>query len=150
MATITAAEFKAKHTKEKNVYRQISQWLRAEHPNILYRWDVGADVRLTIGQATKLKALQMPQRGFPDLIIFKPAGRINRPEHPSGFIGMALEVKKDGTKLQKRDGKTWATPHIEEQSEMLIRFEREGYFAAFVCGFENTKTLIQEYLSGKL
>lgn len=53
---------------EKNVHRQVAEYLRAAYPKILFRSDSGAGMRLTIGQAVQQKKQQNGMR-WPDLMI---------------------------------------------------------------------------------
>lgn len=59
--------------------------------------------------------------------------------------GLYIELKKDGTRLKKKDG-NWATEHIAEQAETLEQLRKEGYKAEFAIGFEQAKKIIDEYL----
>jgi len=145
MITITAAEFKKKHAKEANVYKKVAAWLKAEHPNLIYRWDASADMRLTMGQAVKLKALQMTNRGYPDLFIAKPLYSAS-----SNYSGAYFEIKREGEKLFKKDGITYASEHLKEQTAMLQHLLYLGYYATFTFGFEDTKKKIEDYLNGRL
>ncbi|MCM1218179.1 MAG: hypothetical protein NC548_27150 [Lachnospiraceae bacterium] len=61
--------------------------------------------------------------------------------------GLYIELKKDGTRLKKRNG-SWATEHIAEQAEVLDKLRRRGYCAEFAVGFDEAKRIIDEYLGG--
>jgi hypothetical protein len=63
----------------------------------------------------------------------------------NGKGGLFIELKKDGTRLKKKDG-TWASPHIAEQAETLIKLRGEGYEATFAVGFDEAKATIDSYL----
>ena len=71
---------------EESIALKVARFLKIQYPNINYRFDVGADINLSIGQASKFKALQMNKRGYPDLFIAKPS---------KGYHGLYIEVKKD-------------------------------------------------------
>ena len=110
-----------KYNSEHNLYEQIARYLQLQYPDVIYRFDIAADLKLTPGQAAKHKRLH-PERGYPDLFISEP--KIAKPqcrvltdeerrklEKDMNFIivriqqnyhGLYLEIKKDGTKL-KRD-----------------------------------------------
>lgn len=60
-----------------------------------------------------------------------------------------IELKKDGTRLKKKNGE-WASDHIAEQAEMLERLEFRGYRAMFAVGFDEAKKIIDLYFKGKL
>ena len=59
--------------------------------------------------------------------------------------GLFLELKKEGTRLKKKDGE-WASPHIAEQAEVLRKLRDRGYAAEFVVGFDEAKKVIDDYL----
>lgn len=122
---------------EHEMYMQIADYMRYQYPKVIYRFDLAADLKLSIGQAKKHKRLQ-GRRGYPDLFIAHPMGK---------YHGMYLELKKDGTRLQKRNG-DFASEHIKEQWEMLGALTLRGYKAEFACGFDEAKKIIDEYLGG--
>jgi hypothetical protein len=135
-----------KYNSEHNLYEQIARYLQQQYPDVIYRFDVGADLKLTMGQAAKHKRLH-PKRGYPDLFIAEPSTNIwNNPVREWGLhFGLYVEIKKDGEKLNKKDG-SWRTPHIAEQAGMLENLRARGYRAEFGVGFDECKQIIDEYL----
>lgn len=135
-----------KYSSEHNLYEQIARYLQLQYPDVIYRFDIAADLKLTPGQASKHKRLH-PTRGYPDLFIAESSTNIwNSPVREWGlYFGLYIEIKKDGEKLTKKDG-SWRTPHIAEQAEMLERLRQAGYKAEFGVGFEGCKKIIDEYL----
>lgn len=126
---------------EHEMYMQIADYMRYQYPKVIYRFDLAADLKLSIGQAKKHKRLQ-GRRGYPDLFIAEPRrNRINGKQYHGAF----LELKRDGTRLQKRNG-DFASEHIKEQWEMLGALTLRGYRAEFACGFDEAKKIIDEYL----
>ena len=130
---------------EHQLYELVAAFMQLQYPNVVYRFDLAADLKLTVGQAAKHKKLH-PRRGYPDLFIACPAdyqdtyGRWHRAN------GLFLELKKDGEKLYKKDGKTFKTDHIREQAEMLELLRRFGYKADFAIGYEDTIKKIKAYM----
>lgn len=59
--------------------------------------------------------------------------------------GLFLELKKEGTRLKKKNG-DWASEHIKEQAKVLEQLRDRGYCAEFAVGFDETKKIIDEYL----
>lgn len=133
---------------EHLIYEQIAMYMKLQYPDVIYRFDLAADLKLTPGQATRHKRIH-PFRGYPDLFIAEPV-----PEYDSegriighGYSGLYLEIKKEGTRLRKKDG-AWASEHIAEQAEMLNKLRARGYAAEFTVGFDGAKTIIDDYLKG--
>lgn len=150
-----------KYDSEHNLYEQIARYLQTQYPDVIYRFDLAADLKLTPGQAAKHHRLH-PERGYPDLFIAESSTNIwNNPVREWGLhFGLYIEIKKDGTKLKRdKDAKKplkgevkirkkgdWWDKHIEEQAEMLEKLRARGYRAEFGVGFEGCKKIIDEYL----
>jgi hypothetical protein len=66
-------------------------------------------------------------------------------EPAKGCHGLFIELKREGTRLKKKDG-TWASAHLEEQNEVLNQLQKKGYAAYFAVGFEEAKQIIDDYL----
>nr|DAK98012.1 MAG TPA: Nuclease [Caudoviricetes sp.] len=141
-----------KYNSEHNLYEQIARYLQLQYPDVIYRFDIAADLKLTMGQAVKHKRLH-PERGYPDLFIAKTKEIKVKTVLGSGYSlveikplgGLYIEIKKDGEKLTKKDG-SWRTPHIAEQAEALEKLRARGYKAEFGVGFSECKQIIDEYL----
>lgn len=135
-----------KYNSEHNLYEQIARYLQLQYPNVIYRFDIAADLKLTPGQAAKHKRLH-PERGYPDLFIAESSTNIwdSTVREWGLHFGLYIEIKKDGEKLTKKDG-SWRTPHIAEQAEMLEKLRQAGYKAEFGIGFEGCKLIIDDYL----
>jgi hypothetical protein len=136
MTTISIKEFrKLVPQKEESIHKQFTDWLKLQHPKLIFRTDLGG-IRIPIGQAVKYKNLQS-SRAYPDVFIAYPCG---------GFSGLFLELKKDDFKMHKRDG-SFLNDHVKEQYAMIVRLNLLGYAAYFATGFEKAKTLTENYLS---
>ncbi len=133
---------------EHELYVLIADYLRLQYPDIIYRFDLAADLKLSIGQAKKHKRLQR-FRGYPDLFIAKPKLQQSKDGLPIYTHGLFLEIKKEGTKILKKDGELVADKHIREQAKMLQALERRGYRAMFAVGMEQAKNIIDEYIGRK-
>lgn len=125
---------------EAELRRMLARWLQLQYPNVIYRFDLAADLKLTMGQARKHKELH-PKRGYPDLFIAEPR---------SCFHGMYIELKADGNSPYKRNGELKKSIHLEEQEEFLMKLQCRGYYSTFATGFEEAKGLIELYLNKKL
>ena len=123
------------HSKESSIHEQVAKYLKLQYPKILFRTDFAAGMKMSIGQAKKHKDLQQG-RSWPDLQVV--AAR-------KGYYGLFIELKRDGTRIFKRD-KSFATDHIREQNECMELLRSQGYSAQFAIGFEEAKKIIDEYL----
>lgn len=121
---------------EHQLYEQIARYLQLQYPDVIYRFDLASDLKLTMGQASKHKRLH-PRRGYPDLFIAEPVHK---------WHGLYIEIKRDGESPLKKDGTLKAGQHIKEQHEMLVELERKGYRAVFGVGFDQCKQIIDDYL----
>lgn len=121
-------------TTEAQEHKQLCDYIRLQHPSILFNTDMSG-IKLTIGQATQAKKLRS-ERGFPDLMIFEPR---------NGWNGLFIELKRTGEKIFKKNGEL-KTDHLREQSEVLEKLFKRGYLAMFCIGFEEAKNAIDQYL----
>lgn len=129
--------------KESDLQVMVADYLRLQYPTVLFHSDFGSGIKLTMGQAAKQKRQNGGRRAWPDMFIANQPGKLNK------YYGLFIELKKEGTRLKKKNGE-WATPHIAEQAEVLSRLANGGYIAEFACGFDQAKEIIDGYLGGKL
>jgi len=123
--------------KEQDVYNQLSQWLKLQHPNLIWRWDFAAGQKMSVGMAMRMKKMQCGV-AYPDFFLAKPS---------SLHHGLYIEIKVDGFDLyQKRDKTKYLNEHIEAQAECLNRLNFYGYYAVWGIGFDNCKRIIETYL----
>ena len=138
--------------REHDIYKMIADYLRYQYPTVIYRFDLAADLKLTMGQASKHKRLQR-YRGYPDLFIAEPKKVvISKGEHTrlvAGYHGLFIELKREGTRIFKKDGALVADEHIREQFDMLHDLRAKGYAAEFAIGFDEAKKLIDDYMKGR-
>lgn len=124
--------------KESDLQIMVADYLRLQYPNVLFHSDFGSGIKLTMGQAAKQKRQNGGRRAWPDMFIAEPTKK---------YSGLFIELKKEGTRLQKKNGE-WATPHIEEQAKVLMQLDDKGYMAKFARGFDEAKKIIDDYLGG--
>lgn len=132
---------------ESELQVMVADYLRLQYPEVLFHSDFGSGIKLTMGQAAKQKRQNGGRRAWPDMFIAQPAQRSS--EYPDACykFGLFIELKKDGTRLKKRNGE-WASEHIAEQAEILERLRFRGYVAEFAVGFDEAKQIIDYYLKG--
>lgn len=127
---------------EEDLSFMLARYMQLQHPGILYHFDYGSGTKLTMGQAIKQKRLN--KRAWPDLFI--AAYRYTKVDEEE-YSGLFIELKKEGTKLYLKDGKTMvANPHYQEQALTLQALEFAGYKAVFACGYNEAVKVISEYL----
>jgi hypothetical protein len=129
----------------------IADYLRYQYPQVIYRFDLAADLKLTMGQASKHKRLQR-YPGYPDLFIAEPdIGNTDgsRRAFKKIWFGLFIELKREGTRIFKKDGTLVSDAHIREQYDMLHDLRARGYAAEFACGFGEAKKLIDDYMKGR-
>lgn len=120
---------------EAELQVMLAQYLRLYYPEMLFHSDFGSGVKLTPGQAVRQKKQNGGKRAWPDLFIAAPTDL---------FHGLFIELKRDGTRLKKKNGE-WATVHIAEQAEVLGQLRERGYEAVFACGWDEVKKIIDDY-----
>lgn len=125
---------------ESDLQVQVAYYLRLQYPDVIFHSDYGSGVRLTRYQANVQRKQNGGRRAYPDMFIAKMM---------NGKGGLFIELKKEGTKLKKKDG-TWLTSHLAEQAEMLEMLKMEGYEAYFGVGFDETKEIIDNYLGKRM
>lgn len=123
---------------EASLHKAVCHWLKLRFPMIIFNSDLSG-FRLTMGQSIQAKALRS-SRAFPDLVIYHRSADGN-------YSALFLELKQAGTKLLKKDGMTYSTPHIAEQADMLERLEEQGYCAMFAIGIDEAMDIINGYLT---
>lgn len=139
---------KARPKKQKNEEEKLSfliaAYLELQYPKVVFRFDVGADVRLTPNQASKIKNKLKHKRGYHDLTILEARG---------GYNGLLIELKKAVSEVYKLDGglrKAWnkdtQSDHNLEQFIHLGNMRDKGYWADYGFGFEHTKDIIDNYM----
>lgn len=121
---------------EQMVALKLSNWLRTEQPEIIYRFDLAADLRLSIGQAKRNKQLNRFTK-YPDLFIA---------ETTKTFSGLYIELKATRENLYKKNGDFKKSEHIYGQNTMLHLLRQRGYKAEFACGLQEAKTMILDYI----
>lgn len=159
---------------EAQLQQQVAEYLIRQYPDVMFHSDFGSGIKLTPGQAVKQKRQNGGRRAWPDMFIAEPSIWLRQDSgdwerlatlaeitkrskefadhRRHGYWdvnhGLFLELKKEGTRLKKKNG-DWATEHIAEQSGVLEDLSKRGYQAAFAVGFEQAKKIIDEYLGGK-
>ena len=125
--------------KEEQLSKAVSRYLKVQYPDVVFTCD-SSGIRLTIGQATVLKA-QRSTHKIPDMIILKPNAE---------YHGLILELKSDDSSPFLKDGSLSKGQHIQEQNQTLTALLNIGYYAVFIVGFNQAKEVIDNYMANKL
>lgn len=122
---------------EEAVQLQVAAYLRLKWPQVMFRTDFAAGIKMTMPQAVKHKKMQSG-RGWPDIFIAVP----NHGKH-----GLFLELKEPRNTVYLKDGRLSTERHVQEQAEILQALKWLGYEANFAVGFEDAVHQIEQYLS---
>jgi hypothetical protein len=125
---------------ETTLYEQLARWLSLKHPELIGLWHFDLAGINNPSKYTRALYGRLNERAWPDFGLMVPRQVIYGTYH-----GLFLELKRDGTRLRKRDGR-WASPHIAEQATVLARLQAHGYTAQFACGLDEATQLIDSYL----
>lgn len=135
--------------REIDLQQQVADYIRLQYPDAIFHSDFGSGIKLTMGQAIKQKRLNGGRRSWPDMFIaeavFVPVDKYS----VQRYYGLFIELKREGTRIFKKDGKLVADEHICEQFDMLHDLRARGYAAEFACGFDEAKKLIDDYMKGR-
>lgn len=123
---------------ERKVVKDVASYLRLHQTEIIYRFDIAADLRVQPHIAANLKRTFQHDKGYPDLFIAEPCG---------GYAGLYIELKGTREDLYTLSGKFRSTKHIVEQVQYLNKLADKGYKTMFCCGLEETIKAIEDYLS---
>jgi hypothetical protein len=125
---------KAETMSEDELQKKVADYIIKHHPDVMFDGN-SKNVKLEVWQGVAMKAMGK-RKGYPDMFI----ARARR-----GYHGLYLELKRDGERLKKMDGK-WANEHLETQAEVHKCLRNEGYWADFVVGYEAAETIVKWYL----
>ena len=131
---------------ELELQAQVADYIRLQYPSVIFHSDFGSGIKLTMGQAIKQKRLNGGRRAWPDMVIAEPKVK----SFPNVYHGLFIELKREGTRIFKKDGTLVSDEHIREQFDMLADLRHKGYAAEFAVGFDEAKKLIDDYMKGEL
>ena len=103
---------------------RVSNYLQMNYPDVIFRFDLSADMKMTIGQATRNKKLHGKfNAGYPDLVVFGSKG------------AFFLELKA---------GKVPNTAHTRKQRAFHEVLRLRGYTVDFICSFDEAVEYIKD------
>lgn len=129
---------------EAAIYEALARYINLQYPGLVYHFDLSG-----VNNPSKYSRAMYSRlngRAYPDLFV---AVTMLIPGTVSAYHGLFIEIKREGTRLVKRDG-TWADKHVEEQAAMLDALNREGYAAVFGVGLDQCIEIIDAYMKGTM
>ena len=114
----------AKRKRPEDVLRdRVASYLRTDHPDIIFRFDLFADTPLPIGKAKLNKQLHGKfSRGFPDLVVYGTKG------------AFFLELK---------DRKIIKSEHTDRQKAVHAILRQLGFKVSFIISYEDAVAFIE-------
>lgn len=129
---------------ENDLYEALARYVRLSHPDALFHFDLSG--MWTPSHKARNLYGRLNARSWPDFQLCAPA---MMPGTTNIYYGLFLELKKDGTRLRKRNGE-WASEHLAEQAMMLSRLHDAGYCAVFAVGLDEAIAAVDSYMAGAL
>jgi len=121
---------------EHLLQKQVCTYLRYKYSKTFFMSDTIANMKLTIPQKVRNKAIQKEGFHCPDLLIF---------ECKHGYGGLFFELKSKSP--YKKDGTLYADEHLENQCKTIIELQRLGYYASFEWDIDTIIKKIDWYLN---
>lgn len=122
---------------EYDIHAAVVEYVQAKYKDVLWYSDLNG-VKLTIGQATKIKRLQMPDTKWLDLFFPEPRG---------AYSGLFIELKRSRSEYRRKDGGIRESEHIQAQLATMKALRERGYYAEF-ADYEKALYLIDWYFGG--
>lgn len=122
---------------EENLQLAVCNYIRLKYPNVVFFCDLSSGMKLAIHVAARNKKMKS-ENGIPDLFIARKKPPYN---------GLFLELKKEGYKIFKKDGKTPVNEHIEQQMKVHDKLRLEGFRVEFGIGLADCIHRIHDYMN---
>ncbi len=110
--------------------------MNIQYPESLFLSDTIANLKLTVPQKARNKAIQKTGFKCPDVLILEPRG---------GYSGLFIELKVKSP--FKQNGEIYSNDHLKGQLESINALKSKGYYACFAVGFDQTKEIIDTYFN---
>lgn len=120
---------------EFELQQQVVKYLELQYPDVNFE-STGTPYGLSKTQAGRNKSIQKNGFKTPDLIILEP----NKKYH-----GLCIELKV--VSPYKKDGGLKKSDHLQGQKNSIDELLTKGYLATFSVGFDETKKIIDKYMS---
>jgi hypothetical protein len=120
---------------EYQLQKEVCRYISLRYPEVLFLSDTIGNVKLTMLQAARNKAIQKYGFACPDLLILQPNKQ---------YKGLFIELKKDSP--FKKDGTLYKNEHLQEQQKAIDKLNSLGYKALFAWDIVSICKLIDSYL----
>ena len=118
---------------ESLLAKRVANYLQINYSTTIYRFDLAADMVMSIGQARRNKELHGKyNKGYPDLFIARATKK---------YGGLYIELKATDTVPN--------TAHTRTQRAYHQLLRQNGYMVDFACGFDEAKKMIDDYMKLK-
>ncbi len=115
------------------------KWLKLQYPDVRFRSDIQSSGKLTVGMQN-IKRIIDPFRGWPDIMVYLPRQQ---------YVGLGIELKREGSGLYLKNGSLSNSKHVQEQNEFHEFLRSCGWFVDFAEGFSGAKDLFERYYNAK-
>lgn len=122
---------------EQSLHIAVANYLRLQYPHVIFTAEASG-LHKSKAVAGIAKMLRSGSK-LPDMWILEPM---------NGWHGLLIELKIKPVTL--RDGTLSKDKHIQGQAEVIQRLRAKGYRAAFACGFDEARKIIDWYMRPKL
>ena len=122
---------------EQLLSTRVANYLQRSYKDIMYRFDIGADVPLPPHIAKRSKALHGRwSKGYPDLFLAQCT---------KNYGGLYLELK--AVNIFRADGKTLLkSEHLYRQNYIHMILRKAGYKCMFCINYDDCIKKIRKYL----
>ena len=124
---------------ESKVQDAVVRHLKSKYKNVRFISSLTGE-RVSGAKTKGRNARIQHSNGQPDMFIYARRG---------GYVGLALELKRDGEIIYKKDGTLRKSDHLKEQQEWLDSLTEEGWYAVFSVGLKESVEIINWYLNLK-
>lgn len=124
--------------QEYVLQKAVCRLLDYQYPKVLYLSDTIANIKLTVPQKARNKAIQKEGFKCPDLLILEPN---------KFYKGLFIELKIKSP--FKKNGELYSDEHLEGQQKSMQELTEKGYLCYFKWEFDDIKELIRWYMSNR-
>jgi len=124
--------------REYELQKSLCYYLESQYKDVLFVSDTIGNIKLTMGQAVRNKAIQKQGFKTPDLLILEPNSR---------YSGLFIEIKNTFDDVFTKREKKLKNDHVKAQYESILRLREKGYFACFGIGLDDCIEIIDNYMN---